>query len=243
MCTLLLAVQALPETPLLAATNRDERLDRAASPPSWWPARGGHPRVWAPRDEQAGGTWIGLNSAGLFVAVTNRFGEPRDAARRSRGHVVLGALEQRTALEAAALTAALDPASVNPFHLVMIDRTHAMLVWHDGAQLHHEALAPGLHIITERSFNDAPDGRAAWLAPRLDALLASGQLSLEAMGALLDVHEGRGLDDPRVYVEEWGYGTRARTLVGLHRSARDTRFEYADLPSPTPSHTNTGYAR
>jgi uncharacterized protein with NRDE domain len=228
MCTLLLAI-GQGGTPLMAATNRDERLDRPSEPPSWWPVQPGHPRVWAPRDVSGGGTWIGLNSAGLFVAVTNRFGAGRDLERRSRGLVVLDALSQRTALEAAQVVRAVEPGSVNPFHMVMIDRASAWLVWHDGQALHDEALAPGLHIITERSLGAAEDGRAALLRPRLEALRAQGALEADAMSALLDEHTGRGLDDPCVYVPEWGYGTRSRTLVQLSASPRDTRFEHREL--------------
>lgn len=229
MCTLLLSIRPGPDVALIGATNRDERLDRPASGPHWWPTRPGAPRIWAPRDEVGGGTWVGLNSAGLFVAVTNRFGVERDAQRRSRGLVVLDALSHRSAAEAAAYVAGLDPMSVNPFHLVMVDQVSAELVWHDARALRREALEPGLHIITERSRSSHEDGRAAWLKPRVEALEAAGRLTADALGALLDTHAGRGLDDPRVWAPEWGYGTRTRTLVELPRARRQTRFEVLDL--------------
>ncbi len=71
MCTLLVATRRWPGTPLLIAANRDEHLQRPAAPPS--SRRVGSRRIFAPTDLRAGGTWMGLNDAGLFVAITNRF--------------------------------------------------------------------------------------------------------------------------------------------------------------------------
>jgi uncharacterized protein with NRDE domain len=52
---------------LLVAANRDERVDRPSAPPAEV-----EPGVVAGRDLLAGGTWLGVNSHGLFVALTNR---------------------------------------------------------------------------------------------------------------------------------------------------------------------------
>src|SRR5580700_6303093 len=89
MCTLVVAVGQFPGFPLVVAANRDERLDRLATPPRLWP--GAMPFV-APRDEVAHGTWLGINAAGLFVGITNRFGVPADPTKASRGGIVLDAL-------------------------------------------------------------------------------------------------------------------------------------------------------
>ena len=75
------------------AANRDEFLARPADPPE----RSADGRWLAPRDRQAGGTWLGVNATGLFVGVTNRSAGPRDPARRSRGLLVLDALESADA--------------------------------------------------------------------------------------------------------------------------------------------------
>jgi len=88
MCTLILVVPP-PGGVLQVAANRDEFLARPASPPE--PSADG--RWLTPRDLQAGGTWLGVNAGGLFVGVTNRSAGPRDSSRRSRGLLVLDALE------------------------------------------------------------------------------------------------------------------------------------------------------
>jgi uncharacterized protein with NRDE domain len=83
MCFLICRVG---ERPLLAA-NRDEVYARPFSPPRRWVAE---TPFWAPRDEDEGGTWIGVNERGLVAAITNRSLLPAEAGRESRGHLVTG---------------------------------------------------------------------------------------------------------------------------------------------------------
>src|SRR3954468_4047366 len=87
MCTLVVAAHVFEGNPLVIVANRDERLDRASSPPSIWP--GG---FLAPRDDVAGGTWLGVNPSGVFVGITNRYLGSQDATRVSRGALVVDAL-------------------------------------------------------------------------------------------------------------------------------------------------------
>lgn len=74
---------------LLLLANRDEFYARPTEPARWWPDQ---PYLWAGRDLQAGGTWLGITRAGRFAALTNvREGAPR-AGKRSRGELVTGFL-------------------------------------------------------------------------------------------------------------------------------------------------------
>ncbi|HLT35932.1 MAG TPA: NRDE family protein, partial [Enhygromyxa sp.] len=92
MCTIIAALQVWPGRPLVVAANRDEALDRPAIDPRVWaPGEVAARRVLAPRDLRAGGTWLGVNDAGLFVGITNRRAIP-DPRRRSRGELVFEAL-------------------------------------------------------------------------------------------------------------------------------------------------------
>lgn len=67
MCLLLLAYRVCTGYPLIIAANRDEFHERAAEPAHWWTA----PRIFAGRDLEAGGTWIGISRGGRIAAVTN----------------------------------------------------------------------------------------------------------------------------------------------------------------------------
>lgn len=155
MCTLL-AVIPRPGGVLQVAANRDEFLARPASPPQRWP---GLPAVLAPRDEQAHGTWLGVNAHRLFVGVTNRHGVERDSRRASRGQLVAEALRAPSVEALHARLAGLGPRVYNPFHLLYADASgHAGLTVCDGTRVVQEVLGPGLHALTERSFGAGDEG-------------------------------------------------------------------------------------
>src|SRR4030095_2656189 len=153
MCTLVLVVPP-PGGVLQVAANRDEFLARPAAPPMPWDAG----RWFAPRDLQAGGTWLGVNAGGGFVGVTNRTSGPRDLSRRSRGLLVLEALESRDAASLHRRASALEPAAYNGFHLAYADGTFAGVTWSDGTTLRQERLGAGVHVLTEQSFGAGDDG-------------------------------------------------------------------------------------
>jgi uncharacterized protein with NRDE domain len=232
MCTLLAAVQRHPRYPLLVAANRDERLDRPASGPRAW--RSGPVPFLAPRDEVAGGTWVGINAAGLFVAVTNRFGAPRDEARRSRGALVVEALGQQTAEALHAWMAGLDARTFNPFHLLYADAHHAFVTWTDGSSLTQQPLGPGLHVVTEQSFREEPVARARALMAGFEALedcsAPDGLFSLLQRHDDVDPFAGTCIHAPAFH-----YGTRSSTVLLLGQDAANTRF-YA---SEGPAHAGT----
>ena len=84
MCTLLILRRPGHKWPLLLAANRDEIISRPWLPPDHhWPDR---PHVLAGKDEEAGGTWLGVNEHGVGAAILNREGSlgPIDE-KRTRG--------------------------------------------------------------------------------------------------------------------------------------------------------------
>lgn len=86
MCLVLLAFKAHPDYPLILATNRDEFYGRPAKTAHFWEDA---PHVLAGRDEEAGGTWCGVNLDRSFAAVTNyREAPDDDRPYRSRGELV-----------------------------------------------------------------------------------------------------------------------------------------------------------
>ena len=68
MCLILLAWQAHPDFPLVVAANRDEFFARPSAGAAFWPDS---PNVFAGRDLEAGGTWLGISRQGRFAALTN----------------------------------------------------------------------------------------------------------------------------------------------------------------------------
>jgi hypothetical protein len=184
MCTLL-AVVPPPGGALQVAANRDEFLARPASPPRRWP---GVPAILAPRDEQAHGTWLGVNAHGLFVGVTNRHGTERDTGLASRGMLVAEALRADSVDALHGRLASLGARVYNPFHLLYADTSgRAGLTVCDGARLRQHILGPGLHVLTERSFGAGDD---AVRVRRAEAALARGGGHLPLEGQRLHPRPG-----------------------------------------------------
>jgi uncharacterized protein with NRDE domain len=227
MCTLIAAVRQQPHVPLLIAANRDEVRSRPASVARRWPGEA----FVAPRDEQAGGTWLGLNAPGLFVGVTNRFLAPRDEQRESRGTLVVEALRANSALELARRLAPLHAHRFNAFHLLYADATHAFVTWSDGERVSHLELPPGLHVVTERSFADDEEARVGLI--RAHWPTTPTVPALERLLGLVTPGDPGG--SVCVDVPDWNYGTRSSlVLVREAELAKSRWFECDGPPDRTP---------
>lgn len=228
MCTLiaLMGVGA----PLVVAANRDERLDRPAAGPRWWPGE----RFMAPVDEKAGGTWLGLHESGLFVGVTNRAESPYDPARRSRGQLVVEALRLGAASAVhRALASTLDPHRYNPFHLFYADVSgDAFVTWFDGHDVRQQRAPPGVVVVTERSLGGDDHGRERRIRRSLGPLVANQTPpSLDALAGLLREHdEADPIASTCVHVPALRYGTRSSLLLEVHDPARQSRWLWAEGP-------------
>lgn len=67
MCIVTLAWQSLPDCPLLLLSNRDEFYQRPTQPLHYWQ----DDAIYAGRDLQQGGTWLGVTQRGRWAVVTN----------------------------------------------------------------------------------------------------------------------------------------------------------------------------
>lgn len=233
MCTLILAWQIFEGAPVVAAANRDELLDRPSRPPA---VIDDEYRVVAPRDEEAGGTWIGYNEAGLFVAITNRWVDADLAGERSRGLLVRDALRHGTAEDAARhVERAVKADEYDGFNLVVADANAAILLEWDG-RLQVQNLTPGVHVVV----NVGMDGQFAIPETRPDrgreqaegAMAARRRLTPEPgedYEAWLD-RAATVLGDHEVglCVHANGYGTRSSSLVIVGDGAA---FRHSDGPA------------
>lgn len=236
MCTLAVWWRVCPEAPIVAATNRDELLDRPSEPPElrhWSPVP-----VFAPRDPVAGGTWIGVNANGLFVAVTNRFGGPQDQARRSRGLLVTEMLAHESAATASKSMATVRAATYNGFHLLVADAGAAWLLVNDGATVTLTQLEPGLHVITERSFGAAHTAREPLLRERLAAIEPCIGGPMEStfgpvFRPIMATHAAATLEGVCVHADALRYGTRSSSLVRIDAQGR---IGWLYAPGPPCTH-------
>jgi uncharacterized protein with NRDE domain len=231
VCTLIAAFHVFPRWPLIVAANRDEHLDRASSPPRLWP---GKPAFIAPRDEAAGGTWLGLNELGLFVGVTNRFGVPRDNRRASRGKLVVEALSAPSARALHLRLASLGADRFNAFHLFYADRSSAGVTWSDGEKLRQAECQPGVHIVTERSLGGDDQARTELIQSRWRQL-GKGEPTVEDLAGLLRLHAPNSIGGTCIHAPALNYGTRSSTILFLGEAAAASRLLWADgNPCTTP---------
>ena len=91
MCLILFSWKTDPEYPFIVAANRDEFYQRPTAPLSLWD----NSPVIAGRDQQEGGTWLGITAKGRFAAVTNyrRGAEMGSTFAKSRGKLCRDFLE------------------------------------------------------------------------------------------------------------------------------------------------------
>ena len=85
MCLIVFAWRPGHAQPLIVAANRDEFYARPTLPLAQWPDA---PHVYAGRDQEAGGTWLGVSADGRFAALTNIRDPHQPPARKSRGELV-----------------------------------------------------------------------------------------------------------------------------------------------------------
>lgn len=244
VCTLIVYYKLLADYPIVVAANRDEYYTRKA--------RGPHvmhhqPRVYAGKDEQAGGTWLGVNEFGLMVGLVNRHStQPQDPARRSRGLLCLDLLCQKDANAARdVLVAAGKAHRYNSFYVWWADDKHAYVAYNEG-DLTFRQLDRGRYLLTNSSLIDLAVVRPTGLGDLLPEP-ASGPLDV-LFGKLQEVcktHQeiDRVVDPPNehrgnraicVHASDQ-YGTVSSSLLAIGREFATSRYLHAEgAPCQTP---------
>jgi hypothetical protein len=138
--------------------NRDERRSRpTALRPAIHRLRGCD--AVFPTDPVGGGTWIGVNTGGLAVAILNRYDEPacdRPALPQSRGSIAISALECGRLEDVVRVARSLNLHHFAPFRLVAARRTQVAVVSSDGRAVDVERLSLVTPLIfTSSSLGDA----------------------------------------------------------------------------------------
>jgi uncharacterized protein with NRDE domain len=249
MCTLIILRRPNTAWPVLIAANRDEMLDRS------WTAPGRHwadrPEVVAGKDNLAGGSWLGVNMTGVVAGVLNRHGTLGPApGLRSRGELVLEALDHPDAAESARAFEALDPKAYRSFNLIIADNRDAFFVRSLGPAGHKVLpIPPGLSMVTAHELNDESSARIRFHRPRFadapvpdpdrgdwtawEKLLASHEHEPDAgpHGALTIITDEK--DRRR------GYGTSSSSLIAIaapgHRAPPGVVWRFASgAPDVTP---------
>lgn len=233
MCTLVIDRAPGHDWPILVAANRDEMQDRPwKSPGRHWPDR---PHVVAGQDLQSDGAWMGVNDDGLMAAVLNRYGSLGPSPdRRSRGELVLEALDHAEATAAADALADLDPHAYRSFNLVVADALDAFWIRHSDAEdadIEVFPLPPGLSMLSAFDLNDTSSGRIRRYLPRFRAATRpdpenNDWQEWQSLLAATEVSSGEKDSAAMCFSLENGFGTLSSSLLALP----DIRLDSVEAP-------------
>ncbi|WP_374383726.1 NRDE family protein [Dongia sp.] len=219
MCSVIILSRPDHEWPILIAANRDEMHERPWQPPArHWPDR---PEVVAGRDILAGGSWLGINDFGLVAGILNRRNTlGPESGKRSRGELVLDALDFADAEDAVAMLRELDASAYRPFNMVLADNTHAYWLRNLGTEIEALPLQPGLSMLTAMDLNDLGSARIRHFLPQWRAASVPDPISGdwgEWVGLLQSRAFEQGGDgfDAMYIVSNTGFGTVSSSLIAL----------------------------
>lgn len=223
MCLIVFAWTPGSPQPLLLAANRDEFYARPTLPLAEWDDA---PGLFAGRDLEAGGTWLGITRGGRFAALTNIRDPSQPARSRSRGELtsdyLLGDLAPQDYLYQV-----MDKAEhYAGFNLLVGDRDQ---LWHYNSHNGQpNRLQPGLHGLSNASLN-TPWPKLLHARQALQQCQESTD-SAPLLALLTDTHQpedhllpetGVGLATERllssIFIASAAYGTRASTALMLRQ--------------------------
>lgn len=230
MCIMMVMYQTVPDYPIVIAANRDEYYSRSALGPC---VLQHHPVSWGGRDQQAGGSWLGVNAHGLVVGLTNRRmseDQENDEGRRSRGLLCLDALRQREPADVAAWLASEAPDRYNAFNLMVMNAESALWIAYDGKP-ESRVLAPGLHILANRNLNDPQSVRIQRARKLVEPVqpLPLDDLIPHLERVCRDHQEDvSDRDTMCMHRDETKYGTVSSSMLAIAPDLQHSRYLYAD---------------
>lgn len=229
----LLAVlyQLVPESPILVASNRDERYDRPFSPPS---IQSGKPRVLAGLDQHSGGTWLGVNQHGMFVGATNRVKRSSFLPSKSRGALCRSLLKKNSARQA--VDVAMEELHSNQYEGVnyVIADSESGWVVHGGNEIEVAELREGLNIIANNDVNDPRDERVALARRLLTLQTLDSPVKFLAIASKVFARTPTQAGRPSMIMREKEWGTVNSTLISLGKKPRDAIYQFSGGP---PDHS------
>jgi uncharacterized protein with NRDE domain len=224
MCLLAIQYQLVPEAPILVAANREERYDRPSQPPS---IQSGKPRALCGLDQQAGGTWLGVNQHGMFVAACNRRKWHVPEQPLSRGVLCRELLRANSARQAVdTALEELSSGNYNGVNYVVADSESGWVV-HGGDQTDVVELAEGLSIIANRDVNDPLDERVALARRLLTLQTLDSPVKFLAVASKVFARPPSPEGRPTIIVRGADAGTVSSTLFSLGKKPRDAIYQFA----------------
>ena len=225
MCLILFALQQHKDYPLVVIANRDEYYARPTETAHWWPDT---PGIFAGRDLEARGTWMGVNRNGRFAAVTNvREPGKSEPAKLSRGKLTRDFLASRESAKIFLKNIESSAGDYAGFNLLVGDS--AGLYYYSNRHPAIHRITPGIYGVSNGLFDEAwPKLSSGKLA--LTTTVKTG-LDNNALMQILTDHttaEEEVLPETGVppdiermlssrFIRSDNYGTRACSIVKFNR--------------------------
>jgi len=218
--------------------NRDEYFARPTAPMARWE----NSDIWAGRDLQAGGTWLGVNRNGRVAALTNfRAPQLQRQDAPSRGALVKRFLESDLSAKAFVAHLQAESCQYNPFNLLLYDSID-LIGFESRIQTQRcLQMSSGFGNVSNGDFNAAWP-KSIWLQQQMASQLTNGGPDEERLLDLLRNAQPAQLSElPQTGISierEWAlsspficlsdYGTRASTLVRItpdHLRVKERNFD------------------
>ena len=225
MCILAIQYNLVPDSPILVAANREEYYDRLAVSPS---IQSGKPRILCGIDQQAGGTWLGVNQNGMFVAASNRAKTIPSVAPRSRGVLCRDLMRCGSARQA--VDQAMDELSTEKYdgvNYIIADGESAWVV-HGGDELNAVELEEGLSVIANGDVNEPRDERVQLAFRLLTLQTLDSPVKFLAVASKVFARPPAPLGRPSMIVRGRDRGTVSSTLLSLGIKPRDAIYQFAN---------------
>lgn len=226
MCLLVFAWDCHPRYRFVFAGNRDEFHARPAIPAQWWDTQD----LLAGRDEQAGGTWLGVRRDGRFAVVTNfrEMSGHRDGLR-SRGEMIT---DYMVADKAFYSQLASRTGEYSGYNLILGDLPAGALHYQTNRGQPRQ-IEPGLHGLSNHHL-DTPWPKVTRAVTALREQIGNAVIQPEALLTLLadrqqapaealpDTGIGPELEQmlSSAFIVSPDYGTRCSSVVVLDRDGQ-----------------------
>jgi len=225
MCLILVAWRVHPDYPLVVAANRDEFFARPAAEAAWWKDA---KDVFAGRDLEAGGTWLGLGRDGRFAGLTNFRDPPRNRNDApSRGALVADFLTGNESTAAALARLQAQGPRYNAFNLFVSDGDSLGI--YESASGSARILEPGIYALSNHLL-DTPWPKVTAGKSRLARALRALPDDTPLRELLRDDRPAPDAALPRTgvslawermlssaFIRAPGYGTRCSTVITRDR--------------------------
>ncbi|MBI2064926.1 MAG: NRDE family protein [Candidatus Yanofskybacteria bacterium] len=225
MCTLIVAHRLFDSFPIVVAANRDELLSRPSELPC---ARDSG--IFAPKDLKRGGSWIGVNEHGVFVALTNLSEVESLYGRISRGELVMDVLHEKTANLAFKKTELLKGTQFNGFHLVIADKNDMYLLRGNGVIIERFIRSNRLLVATNLGLADSVDGRASGRCKNILDMwnknsIVNYEPTPQVLTQLLNIHDSCVSSGTCIHQPDINYGTKSSSIIRL-KDGDEQGWEY-----------------